>query len=35
MAISEEMAYSESGHIGAESTVCGLQPHEKINVGSA
>ncbi len=35
MAISQKMAYSENGHIEAESTLCGLQPHEKINVGPA
>jgi hypothetical protein len=35
MAISQEMASSESGHMGAESTLCGLQTHAKINVGSA
>jgi hypothetical protein len=32
MAISQEMASSESGPIGAQSTLCGLQPNEKINV---
>ncbi len=35
MAFSQEMAYSESGHIGSQSTLFGLQSHEKINVGSA
>jgi hypothetical protein len=32
MAISQEMASSESGHTGAESTLCGLQTHEKMSV---
>jgi hypothetical protein len=32
MPISEGMASCESGHIGAESTLCGVQPHEKNKV---
>jgi hypothetical protein len=34
MTISQEMGYFESRHIEAESTLCGLQLHEKISVES-